>query len=88
MTLDASMARVDALQREICPTCRMDDGSINTEWAYGAGSCVYGCGRRIDHEEGMGCCPYCGDHSANEAECETCGQQYADWDNGTWEVMK
>lgn len=41
------------------------------------GSCVFGCGRRVDPDTGI--CPACRDHSANRIECETCGQAFENW---------
>ena len=65
-----------------CPECRNPDGSLNAEWAEANGSCTFGCGRTIDRDFGF--CSWCKDHSANRAECETCGAMYEDW-SGTYE---
>lgn len=83
--LATRMARVEALQRATCPTCRMPDGSLNVEWAKRESSCATGCGSVIPWgEAGAGFCGNCRDHSANEVTCETCGQLYQDWENGLW----
>lgn len=68
-----------------CPMCQNLDGTVNSEWADENGSCIFGCGTRINHDEGAGLCPRCKDHSANEVECESCGTVWADWAMGTWE---
>lgn len=74
----------DNAQRDTCPTCRNEDGSLNTDYLAANGSCVFGCGTVID-SAATGMCPHCLDHSANEVECETCPQRYADWD-GKWAI--
>ena len=83
-------ARIEADQKAHCPTCRNEDGSINTDYlvelAHAAGGCTFGCGTFIDSDE-TGMCSKCHEHSANDVECETCAQQYADW-GGKWEAYK
>lgn len=66
-----------------CSECS-PDGMLDTEWARREGSCTFGCGSKVNHDEGGGFC--CGDHSANRAECSTCGRVYEDWDHGTFAV--
>ena len=64
----------------VCPTC----GNGDPAWCREEGSCTFGCGSRIHHDEG-GMCPTCKEHSANRAECETCGAAWEDWDAGRFE---
>ena len=68
-----------------CATCRGEDGLLNTDWAHENGSCLFGCGTRI--ESGYGdwpFCPDCKDHSRNEAVCEDCGATYQ-YNDSEWE---
>lgn len=69
-----------------CPTCQTPHGAINYEWAKAEGACCM-CGSTVIPwgEGGAGFCPRCKDHSANRAECETCGAAYEDWNEGKWE---
>jgi hypothetical protein len=61
-----------------CAECRYPDGSVNEEWFWENSGCLFGCGPHVDTDTGF--CPSCKDHSANTAECETCGTEYQDWD--------
>ena len=67
-----------------CPECHDGD----PEWMAQNASCTFGCGAKIDHDEGMGFCPTCSDHSANEAECGTCGVTWGDWAYGKGEKVR
>lgn len=76
-----------------CPTCRLPDGSPNSEYlkriAFEHGGCVT-CGGAVIvwGEAGAGYCGRCKDNSANHAECETCGQAFEDWAEGIWEPVR
>lgn len=65
-----------------CYGCHGDDQQLDTEIMSEEGSCVFGCGRRVDRDTRM--CAHCNDHSANEWECPVCGTNYSDW-SGQWE---
>jgi len=69
----------------ICPTCMNADGTPNVAWAKAHGLCTL-CGQTTIPwgEPGAGFCSRCKDHSANRAECDTCGTVWEDWAEGTW----
>lgn len=68
-----------------CPTCQLPDGSPNSEYLTENGVCCFDGNHRIDPDYAF--CPDCGDHAANEWDCEACGQRWGDWAHGTWEKL-
>lgn len=63
-----------------CPECS-PEGTLDTEWAYANGACLFGCGSHVDTD--MGICPECQEHSCDRAGCEVCGAEYENW-HGAW----
>lgn len=74
----AELKAEDARKGYACPEC----GDGDSEWATLKGSCTFGCGYTVDTDTGM--CPHCKEHSANRAECNTCGTALESW-SGKWE---
>lgn len=72
--------------RKHCSTCQHRDGSLDTAVMDAEGSCTFGCGSIIQHDEG-GICPDCKDHSANRFECPECHNVYEDW-NDKWALVE
>ena len=61
----------------MCDTCRKPDGSLDLDYLTENGSCIFGCGPKVDEDTGF--CPRCKDHSANGVTCDECGAEYENW---------